>query len=282
MELTKRPDVQRQNETYLAMEKRLFVHKNEAGSVAKVVTVGETDSLSSLRAICSKKLGIKATIIFNASGAEVKTMAELANNEALYVSSGEKFYRFRSAKGPESFNISVLGTGGVGKSAITLRFVRDYFIDDWDPTIEDAYRKTIDVDGQLSVLEILDTAGQDDFESLRPQWMDDRDAYVFVYSMNSKKSLRALEPFFELYQQINANRRPMPPIVLVANKKDLDAQVSSEDGRKAAEIFRATYVETSALTGENITKVFESVVQQIRRTQQTKPPRRRAMPCLIL
>lgn len=57
--------------------------------------------------------------------------------------------------------MSVLGSGGVGKSALTLRFVRDYFAKDWDPTIEDAYRKSITVDEGLCMLEILDTAGQD-------------------------------------------------------------------------------------------------------------------------
>lgn len=57
--------------------------------------------------------------------------------------------------------MSVLGSGGVGKSALTLRFVRDYFVKDWDPTIEDAYRKAITVDDGLCMLEILDTAGQD-------------------------------------------------------------------------------------------------------------------------
>lgn len=68
-------------------------------------------------------------------------------------------------------------------------------------------------------LEILDTAGQDDFLSLRPQWMIEKDGYIFVYSMNSRHSLEELQHFFELHQQINEHREV--PIVLVANKKDL-------------------------------------------------------------
>ena len=63
--------------------------------------------------------------------------------------------------GQDAIAISVVGGGGVGKSALTLRYVRDFFVDYWDATIEDAYRKTVDVDGKLCVLEILDTAGQD-------------------------------------------------------------------------------------------------------------------------
>lgn len=115
----------------------------------------------------------------------------------------------------------MLGSGGVGKSALTLRFVRDYFVKDWDPTIEDAYRKTLDVDEKLCMLEILDTAGQDDFESLRAQWMMDKDGYMFVYSMDSRVSLHELQPFFDLHMQINEGKRQIPPIIMVANKKDL-------------------------------------------------------------
>lgn len=63
--------------------------------------------------------------------------------------------------GQQIMNISVLGSGGVGKSAVTLRFVREYFVKDWDPTIEDAYRKPVNIDDDSCMLEILDTAGQD-------------------------------------------------------------------------------------------------------------------------
>lgn len=58
-----------------------------------------------------------------------------------------------------------------------------------------------------------------DFDALRPQWMAEKDGYLFVFSMDSSHSLAQLEPFFELHQQINENAHV--PIVLVANKKDL-------------------------------------------------------------
>lgn len=51
------------------------------------------------------------------------------------------------------------GSGGVGKSAITVRFVHSYFVEKYDPTIEDSYRKIISVDGITCTLEIMDTAG---------------------------------------------------------------------------------------------------------------------------
>lgn len=57
------------------------------------------------------------------------------------------------------------GGGGVGKSAITVRFVHSLFVEKYDPTIEDSYRKTMNVDGIICACEILDTAGT---EQVRP------------------------------------------------------------------------------------------------------------------
>lgn len=58
-----------------------------------------------------------------------------------------------------TYKIVVVGSGGVGKSCITVRFVQGKFIKKYDPTIEDFYRKQIDVDGEAVMLDILDTAG---------------------------------------------------------------------------------------------------------------------------
>ena len=57
------------------------------------------------------------------------------------------------------YKIVVLGSGGVGKSALTVQFVQGIFVEKYDPTIEDSYRKQVEVEGQQCMLEILDTAG---------------------------------------------------------------------------------------------------------------------------
>ena len=57
------------------------------------------------------------------------------------------------------YKIVVLGSGGVGKSALTVQFVQGIFVEKYDPTIEDSYRKQVEVDGSQCMLEILDTAG---------------------------------------------------------------------------------------------------------------------------
>lgn len=64
------------------------------------------------------------------------------------------------------YKIVVLGSGGVGKSALTVQFVQGIFVEKYDPTIEDSYRKQVEVDGQQCMLEILDTAGTVSFSRM--------------------------------------------------------------------------------------------------------------------
>jgi GTPase KRas protein len=107
--------------------------------------------------------------------------------------------------------------------------------------------------------------------------MMDKDGYVFVYSMDSRVSLHELQPFFDLHLQINESKRPLPPIVLVANKKDLvdqdpsKCQVTTEEGRRIAHSYNACYIETSALTGANVSAVFENFVREVRKKRVPKP-----------
>lgn len=91
----------------------------------------------------------------------------------------------------------------------------------WEATIEDAYRKTTRIDDKVVVLEILDTAGQEDFSAMRAQWMTDKDGYVFVYSLDDEDSLQQLYGYLETLEQVNSGKPRAPPIVVVGNKKDL-------------------------------------------------------------
>lgn len=245
-----------------------MVHKNEVGSAAEIVIM-KSDNFAQFKKDAAKKLSVKVKKVFLENGSEVNNGDELEGGDNVWVSEGAPYYK--TIDGPaalETFHVAVLGSGGVGKSALTLRFVRDFFVDNWDPTIEDAYRKAIEVDNASCQLEILDTAGQDDFESLRPQWMQDKNGYIFVYCMTKESSLTELDPFFELNEQINEKRRV--PIVMVANKKDLvDAdpsccEVDTERGKAIAAKYGAKYIEVSAFTGENVKESFEMFVRECR------------------
>ena len=59
------------------------------------------------------------------------------------------------------FHLCPLTAGGVGKSALTIQLIQNHFVDEYDPTIEDSYRKQVVIDGETCLLDILDTAGQE-------------------------------------------------------------------------------------------------------------------------
>jgi GTPase KRas protein len=81
------------------------------------------------------------------------------------------------------YKLVVLGGGGVGKSALTIRLVTDNFLDEYDPTIEDSYRKQVMIDDETALLDILDTAGQEEFSSMQDQWMRDGQGFLLVYNI---------------------------------------------------------------------------------------------------
>ena len=120
--------------------------------------------------------------------------------------------------------ISVLGAHGSGKSSIVKRLLKGsnfaFSEGSHEPTIEDAYRKGLYVDNVLDNVEVLDTSGQDQFKGFRQQWMSDKDAYVFVFSLRDRASFEALEPYAKMHFALNGTRRRTPPLVLVGNKCD--------------------------------------------------------------
>ena len=200
---------------------RVYVYRNEACAEGKVLIYSAEDmTLAALKLQAGEKLGIKVQRVFLSSGAEVKSEDQIQNEDNLYFSAGEPFYRSSSAAN-EKMDIAILGAGGVGKSAIAWRYLRDRFIERWEPTIQDVYTKTVRVDGELSVLELLDTAGQEDFESMRSQWMMDKDGYMFVYSLTDPASVRQLYAFVDLLSQVCDGFDRAPPVVFIGNKKDI-------------------------------------------------------------
>ncbi len=78
----------------------------------------------------------------------------------------------------------MLGDGGVGKSALTIQFISNYFVEEYDPNIEDCYRKQAVVDDEICTLDILDTAGQEEFSAMREQYMRTGEGFMLVYAVD--------------------------------------------------------------------------------------------------
>jgi len=181
------------------------------------------------------------------------------------------------------YNIVVLGSGGVGKSALTVQFVQGLFVKSYDPTIEDAYKKQIEVDGQLCSLQILDTAGTEQFTAMRDLYMKSGEGFALVFSVTDQNSLTDL---VDLRQQIcRVKDVDEVPMIIVGNKADLEREriVSTAQGISLAKQFDCTFIETSAKTNTNVRDIFHSLVRQINSLYPERPKKRRSgCGCAIL
>ncbi|KAJ3143765.1 Ras GTPase, partial [Irineochytrium annulatum] len=136
------------------------------------------------------------------------------------------------------YKIVVVGGGGVGKSALTIQFIQSQFVDEYDPTIEDSYRKQCIIDSETAVLDVLDTAGQEEYSAMREQYMRSGDGFLLCFSITSRSSFQEIHTFHQ--QILRVKDRDWFPVVLVGNKADLDDMraVSIAEAREAAKSFR--------------------------------------------
>eukprot|EP01090_Pellita_catalonica_P008585 TRINITY_DN1957_c0_g1_i4.p1 TRINITY_DN1957_c0_g1~~TRINITY_DN1957_c0_g1_i4.p1 ORF type:complete len:194 (+),score=37.65 TRINITY_DN1957_c0_g1_i4:143-724(+) len=167
-----------------------------------------------------------------------------------------------------SYRIAILGVGGVGKSAITIQFIQHQFVTNYDPTIEDSYQKQLDINGETIMLELMDTAGQEEYSVMRDSYMRTGQGFLLVYSIIDSRSFGEIDAFRS--QTLRAKDVKAVPIVLVGNKCDLEKErmVSKNEGESLAKKWSSQslpvkFYETSAKTRFNIDEAFESLVHQV-------------------
>lgn len=189
----------------------------------------------------------------------------------------------------QSYKLVVVGGGGVGKSALTIQFIQSYFVTDYDPTIEDSYTKQCVIDDVVARLDILDTAGQEEFSAMREQYMRSGEGFLLVYSVTDRNSF---EEIFKFHKQIlRVKDRDEFPMLLVANKSDLESQrvVQSLEGQELAKSLKIRYIDASAKNRTNVDAAFYELVRIVRKFQAEERPlvkqedkKRRRLKCTVL
>lgn len=185
--------------------------------------------------------------------------------------------------------IIMVGSGGVGKSALTLQFMYEEFVEDYEPTKADSYRKKAVLDGEECQVDILDTAGQEDYAAIRDNYIRSGEGFLCVFSICEPESFSSTT---ELREQIlRVKTEENVPFILIGNKVDLEEkrQVTAEEGETRAKDWNVPYVETSAKTKVNVEKVFFDLMRMIKSRKsddsskpgtKNKPARKRR--CVIL
>ncbi|GBF60732.1 GTP-binding protein [Trichophyton mentagrophytes] len=167
----------------------------------------------------------------------------------------------------------IIGDGACGKTSLLSVFTLGYFPTHYVPTVFENYVTDCRVDGRSVQLALWDTAGQEDYERLRPLAYSKAHVLLIAFSVDTPDSLENVK--HKWIEEAN-ERCPDVPIILVGLKKDLREDplaieemrkksqrfVSPRDGSEAAaEIGARKYLECSSLTGEGVDDVFEAATR---------------------
>lgn len=163
--------------------------------------------------------------------------------------------------------IAVVGSRSVGKSSITVKYVEDHYVELYYPTIENQFSKLINYKNQEYAIEILDTAGQDEFSIMNEKHLIGIHGYLLVYSIASRQSFELIEVIRD--KILNSIGTDQMPIVLIGNKLDLNyqRQVEFSEGAALAKSFGCKFLETSVKENINVDKAFETLLEQIEKVQ---------------
>ena len=157
--------------------------------------------------------------------------------------------------------VIIVGDGGVGKTAIAVRFAEGVFREDYKMTIGvDFSIRTIDVPINDSIrkvkFQIWDTGGQERFSYTRPLYYKGAVGGMVVFDLTDRMSFEHLEKWFEEVEKSCVSI----PLLLVGNKADLPGrQVSREESEGLAKSRNSTYYESSAKSGQSINAIFEKL-----------------------
>ncbi len=158
-----------------------------------------------------------------------------------------------------NIKIVILGKSLVGKSALTYRFICDKFPTEHDTTVEDQYRVNTIIDDKKCELELLDTAGQDDYQTMLDTWIQFGNCYLLVYSIDDLSSFEFIKDRYERICQIKNNENFS--VIIVGNKCDLekDRKVDIKDVESFAKSNCLEFIEASALNRINVKEAFITV-----------------------
>lgn len=182
-----------------------------------------------------------------------------------------------------SVKITVVGDGVVGKTCMLSAYTTGVFPEQYVPTVFEHYGQKITVDDVEYDMTLWDTAGQEDYERLRPLSYPHTCCFLICFSVD--KNLASYDHVAMKWAPEVRHFSPNVPIVLVATKTDLRddpsiACYSPEEGRKLKRKVKAqSYMECSALRNEGLKEVFIEAIRVYRKSKNKKPTTRQ---CQIL
>lgn len=164
-----------------------------------------------------------------------------------------------SGKEQYKFKVTLFGPGGVGKTSLLLRYIKDYFSDDLKKTIGSNFLiKDVDIDGKNVRLLLWDIGGQPQFHKLRTIYFKGSNGALGVFDLSSSQSLLKIPGWIS---SIKKTVKKTIPMILLGNKVDLEREVQVEEAEDLAQRLSCDYLETSAKIGTNVELAFEKIAR---------------------
>lgn len=164
-----------------------------------------------------------------------------------------------SGKEQYKFKITLFGPGGVGKTSLLLRYIKDYFSDDLKKTIGSNFLiKDVDIDGKNVRLLLWDIGGQPQFHKLRTIYFKGSNGALGVFAISSSQTLLKIPGWIS---SIKKTVKKAIPMILLGNKSDLEREVEVEEAEDLAKRLSCDYLETSAKTGVNVEEAFKMIAR---------------------
>ena len=161
------------------------------------------------------------------------------------------------------FKLILIGDSYVGKSNILLKYLKNQFNENSKTTIGVEFgTKNIIINNKRIKIQIWDTAGQERYRSITSAYYKGTKGALIVYDITRKNTFDNIDKWIT---DLKLNGDKNICIIILGNKSDLidKREINKNDGIKKAEMYKTAFLETSALNGDNISKAFDELIEQI-------------------
>lgn len=194
----------------------------------------------------------------------------------------------------QTIKLVVVGDGAVGKTCLLIAYTSNSFPREYVPTVFDNYTAHVMVEGKTISLGLWDTAGQEDYDRLRPLSYPQTDVFLLCFSLVNPTSFKNIK--IKWLREVR-HHCPNAKLILVGTK--LDAREDKETVEKiqqqgmkpvettegealAKEIGAIRYMECSALTQKGLKTVFDAAIKVILLPSRRPPPKKKQDGCTLL
>ena len=169
-----------------------------------------------------------------------------------------------------TFKIITIGDANVGKTSIIRRYIYNAFNENTISTIglTFAFKEIILKNGEKILLKLIDTAGQERYNSLSKSYFKNVDGVLFIFAFNKLESFQNIEKWIHLFEESNNDTNL--PKYLIGNKNDLEKEVDKDLIDNFIEKYNYKFEECSALNNDNIDHIFQDIGEVLYQQYQLK------------